>query len=209
MPESMFPTLTREQIARLELFGVRRSVAAGEVLFEQGAVRRHFFVVLEGGLEVVSPSADGEIRISVLGPGHFTGEMDMLSGRPSLVRARAAASTEVLEIGVENLRRIIETDTDTGEVLLRAFVRRRVALIARALGDVILIGSSHSADTLRLKEFLARNGHPYTYLDVDRDAAVANLLERFGVAYGEIPVVVCRDQPALRAPTNAELARCL
>jgi thioredoxin reductase (NADPH) len=207
--ESMFPKLSAGQIARLAAFAVRRSVPAGEVIFDQGAVGRSFFVVLEGSLEVVNPSADGEIRITTHRAGDFTGEMDMLSGRPSLVRARAATASELLEIDQATLRHIVETDAEIGEVLLRAFVHRRVGLIARALGDVVLIGSRHSADTLRLKEFLERNGHPHTYLELERDAVVQTLLERFGISLTEIPVLICRDRPALRNPSNVEVARCL
>jgi thioredoxin reductase (NADPH) len=207
--ELMFPKLTAAQIARLAAWGTRRHVAVGEMLFDQGTTRRSFFVVLEGRIEILNESAIGETRITMHTAGDFTGETDMLSGRPSLVRARAAAESEVIEIDPSTLRRIVQTDTEIGEILLRAFVRRRVALIASALGDVVLIGSRHSADTLRLKEFLARNGHPHTYLEVERDAAVPNLLESFDIQLTDIPVLVCRDRPALRNPTNAEVARCL
>src|SRR5271157_3819202 len=96
--EALFPTLTAAQIARLASLGVRRKVAAGEVLFEQGAQSQGLFVVIEGSLEVVSPSNDGEIRLTVHDAGQFTGEINMLAGRPTLVRTRAAAASELLEI---------------------------------------------------------------------------------------------------------------
>ncbi|SPF50590.1 Cyclic nucleotide-regulated FAD-dependent pyridine nucleotide-disulphide oxidoreductase [Candidatus Sulfopaludibacter sp. SbA4] len=207
--DAMFPKLSAAQIARLAALGVRRKVAEGEIIFDQGTVGRSFFVVLQGSLEVVSPSAGGETRIRFLRTGDFTGEMDILSGRPSLVRARAATAGQLLEIDPATLRHMVQTDADLGEFLLRNFVRRRVGLISRALGDVVLIGSSHSADTLRLKEFLARNGHPHTYLDVERDAAVGDLLERFGIALADIPVLICRDRSPLRNPSNTQVARCL
>ena len=207
--DAMFPKLSEAQIARLVSFGVRRSVPEGEIIFDQGAVGRSFFVVLDGSLEVVSPSAGGETRITVHQAGDFTGELDLLAGRPSLVRARTVTASELLEIDPSTLRRIVQTDADLGEFLLRAFVSRRVGLISHSLGDVVLIGSRHSADTLRLKEFLARNGHPHTYLDVEHDAAVQNLLERFGIPLAEIPVLICRDQSPLRNPSNSEVARCL
>jgi thioredoxin reductase (NADPH) len=205
----MFPKLSAGQIARLSPLGSRRSVAAGEVIFDQGSVGRSFFVVLEGRLEIVSPTSDGEVQITVYETGDFTGEMDMLSGRPSLVRARAVTPCVLIEIDPPTLRSILERNAELGEVLLRAFVRRRVGLIARALGDVVLIGSRHSADTLRLKEFLERNGHPHTYLEVEHDTAVQTLLERVGIKLTEIPVLICRDRPALRNPSNSEVARCL
>ena len=207
--DAMFPTLSKAQIARLDSLGVRRSIAAGDVIFDQGSTGRSFFVVLEGSLEVVSPSAQGETHITVHEAGGFTGEMDLLSGRPSLVRARAVTAGELLEIDPATLRHIVQTDADIGEVLLRAFVRRRAGLIAHSMGDVILIGSRHSSDTLRLKEFLARNGHPYTYLDLDQDAVVQDILERFGIKAADIPVLIYRDRPALRNPSNTEVARCL
>jgi thioredoxin reductase (NADPH) len=207
--EGLFPKLSPEQIARLSSWGVRRHVAAGEVIFDQGALHRSFFVLLKGALEIVNPSPVEDTRITMYQPGDFTGEADMLSGRPSLVRARATVASEVLEIDPGTLRRLVQSDTGIGEFLLRIFVRRRVALIAHSLGDVVLIGSRHSADTLRLKEFLARNSHPYSYLEVERDDAVPALLESFGIALTEIPVLLCRDLPALRNPTNAEVARCL
>src|SRR4051812_44594998 len=174
--DQMFPRLTADQIARLQPLGVRRRVVAGEVIFDQGAMRRSFYVVLEGGLEIVSPAPGGEVQITVEEPGQFTGEVDMLSGRPSLVRARAITDGELLEIDPANLHRLVQIDAELSEILLRAFANRRVELVANALGDVVLIGSRHCADTHRLNAFLARNGHPHTYLEVERDAGVQALL---------------------------------
>jgi len=205
----MFPKLTQAQIARLATFGRRRSVKAGEILFEQGAAARSFFVVLSGSLEIVSPTCTGEIRVTMHEASEFTGEVDMLTGRPSLVSARAATDCELIEIDPETLRRIVQTDTEIGEVVLRAFVGRRIGLISQRMGDVILIGSRYSGDTLRLKEFLARNNHPHTYLEVERDPDVQEILDHFGFTTADVPVVICRGRPALRNPTNAELAACL
>ncbi len=207
--ELTFPKLTAEQIARLEPSGVRRRVTKGEIIFDQGAPHRSFFVILEGSVQVVSPSANGEVPVTLAEAREFTGEVDMLSGGHSMVRARAVTDGEVLEIDAAILRRIVQTDAELSEILLRAFLRRRAQLIANAIGDVVLIGSGHSADTLRLKEFLSRNGHPFVYLDVERDDSVAALLERFSIGPGEIPVVICRDRAALRNPTNAQVAHCL
>ncbi len=207
--DAMFPKLSEEQIAQLSEVGVRRSYPAGEIVFDQGAVGRSFFVVLKGGLEVVLPSPEGETRVRLHRPGDFTGELDMVSGRPSLVRARTVEPTELLEIDSATLRKIVQTEPDLGEFLLRIFVRRRLGLISRAMGDVILIGSRYSADTLRLKEFLARNGHPYTYLEVEQDPSVEELLERFNIRAQDVPVLIGRDQAPMRNPSNAEVARRL
>ena len=206
LPDELYPKLSEKQIARLSQFGVRRSLPAGAVLFDQGAIGRHFYVVLEGALEALFPSPGGEGRVHLHRHGDFTGELDMLSGRPSLVRARTIEPSEVLEIDPARLRNIVQNDPELGDFLLRAFVRRRVAMVSRAMGDVTLIGSKYSADTLRLKEFLARNGHPFTYLELEQDLAVGELLNRFNIRPEDIPVLIRRDQVPLRNPTVAETA---
>jgi thioredoxin reductase (NADPH) len=208
--DAMFPTLHPTQIARLLPLGQRRRVAAGEMIYERGAAKRAFYVLLEGRVEIASPSRVGEERVTIHEAGQFTGEVDMISGRRSLVRARALDATELLEIDLADLRHIVQTDAELSELFLRAFVRRRAHLIANTLGGVMLIGSGHSADTLRLKAFLVRNGHPHVYLDVERDAGVEALLEQFQIGLGDIPVLMCRDRDrALRNPSNAEVAAAL
>jgi thioredoxin reductase (NADPH) len=145
----------------------------------------------------------------VHGPGEFTGEMNMLSSRSSLVTGRAREDSEVIEVERDSFRHLAETDSALSELLMRAFILRRVALITNHMGDVILLGSSHSAGTLRLREFLTRNGHPHLYLDVERDTGVQDLLDRFHVKPDEVPVVICRNERVLKNPSNEELAVCL
>ena len=205
----MFPTLNEKQIARLLPFGTRRKVKAGEIVFEQGERHRGLLVILSGGLEIISPKKTGEISITVHEPGGFSGEVDMLSGRPSLVRARAVADGEVLEISTEALRRIVQTDSELSEIIVRAFLARRSTILAKSLGSAILIGSQFSAATLRLKEFLNRNGYPHTYLELERDSCVQELVDHFGIRADEIPVFICNERPVLRNPSNAEVAACL
>jgi thioredoxin reductase (NADPH) len=208
--DAMFPRLTATQVARLLPVGRRRRIGAGEVIYERGSAKRAFYVLLEGRVEIASPSRVGEERIIIHGAGEFTGEVDMLSGRQSLVRARALDATELLEIDLADLRHIVQTDAELSELFLRAFVLRRAHLITNTLGGVVLVGSGHSADTLRLKAFLVRNGHPHVYLDVERDAGVEALLEHFQIGLGDIPVLMCRDRDrALRNPSDAEVAAAL
>jgi thioredoxin reductase (NADPH) len=82
-------------------------------------------------------------------------------------------------------------------------------LIAHGLGDVVLVGSNHCSGTLRVKEFLTRNGHPYAYIDLDRDTDVQDLLDRFHIGATDVPVVICRGEVVLRNPTNQQIAGCL
>jgi thioredoxin reductase (NADPH) len=207
--EHLFPTLTSAQVARIASHGHVRSVVPGELLFESGAHYDRFYVVATGTIDITL-TVDGQEELLVThGPGQFSGEVGMLSGRPSLVRGRTGEGGEVIELERERLLSIVQTDSELSEILLRAFILRRVELIAHGHGDVVLVGSNHSAGTHRIKEFLTRNGHPYSYVDLDRDADVQVLLDRFQVGVAEIPVVICRGENVLRNPTNREIADCL
>jgi thioredoxin reductase (NADPH) len=206
--DSMFPALNDAQIVRLAAFGQTRQVQAGEIVFEQGDANHGVFVVLEGSIEIVGVSGKYDAVLRVLGRGEFTGEVNQLSGRRSLVRCRAREAGTLLEIGRPNLQLILQTDAAIGEFFLRAFLMRRVYLIAHQVGDALLIGSNHSGDTLRLREFLARNGHPHTYVDVERDPDVQAVLDQFKVRVTDIPVLICRGELVLRNPSNAEVAEC-
>ncbi|HEX5230439.1 MAG TPA: FAD-dependent oxidoreductase [Bryobacteraceae bacterium] len=207
-PEELFPALDDAQIERLMPHGIEGSVAAGDIVYDQGDSQHGVFVILEGELELLSVSNGQESSLAVYGAGKFTGEVNQLSGRRSLVRCRARQASRLLEISRANLQRLMQNDAALGEILLRTFIMRRVYLVSHAVGDAVLIGSSNSADTLRLREFFSRNGHPCTYLDVERDPDVQAMLDHFEVKVNEIPVVICRGDVVLRNPSNAETAQC-
>jgi thioredoxin reductase (NADPH) len=204
-----FPTLTAEQINRIRPLSKVRRVEAGEILFEPGDSDIPFFVVLSGTLDIVQPDRQGERLIVKHEAGSFTGEITMISGRLSLVRGRVTAPGEFLEMSNHDLRTLVARDAELSEIFMRAFILRRVELINRGQGNVILLGSRHSAQTLRLREFLTRNGHPHTYVDLDTDSTYQDLLDHFHVTLEEIPVVICNNRTVLRGPSIQELARCL
>jgi thioredoxin reductase (NADPH) len=204
-----FPLLTPAQIARLRPGSKLRKVEIGEILFEPGDTGVPFFVLLSGSMEIVQPDAKGERPIVTHAPGEFTGEITMISGQRCLVRGRVTAAGEFLEISVEDLRLHVAKDAELSEIFMRAFILRRLALITGGFGNVILMGSRHSADTLRLREFLTRNAYPYTYVDLDTDKTSQQLLDRFEVKLDEVPIVICNDRNVLRNPSTLELADCL
>jgi len=205
----MFPTLTPAHIARVAAHGRVRPIERGEVLVQEGDGSVPFFVITAGAVEIVRRSGTTETIVARHGPGQFTGEVNMLSGRRALYLARATEPGEVIEMSREHLLALVQTDAELSEILMRAFIFRRVELIAQGIGNVVLVGSSHSAGTLRIKEFLTRNGHPYAYINLDRDADVQHLLDRFDIAAADVPVLICRDQVVLRNPTNQQIADCL
>lgn len=206
MPEqdAMFPTLDAAQIARLMPLGDKLSKQKGEILFDQGDATHGVFVVLDGSIELVAK----DVVVRVLQKGTFTGEVNQLSGRRSLIQCRASEPSFFIEISRANLQQVIQNDAELSAIFLRAFLLRRAFLIQNKVGDAVLIGSSHSADTLRLQGFLSRNGHPHTYLDVERDPDTQAVLDQFGVQLTEIPVLICRETLVLRNPTNAQAAEC-
>jgi thioredoxin reductase (NADPH) len=208
-PEHVFPTLTAEQLARVASYGRARHVLRGEVVVEADDPDPAFFVVTAGRLEIVRPSATGDLVVAGAGVGQFTGEMTMLSGRRGLVRIFAAEESDVIQVGRRELMGLVQSDGELSEILMRAFILRRAALVARGLGNVVLVGSRHSAGTLRVKEFLTRNGHPHSYIGVEDDPGAQALLDGFRIGVADVPVLLCGSGAFLRNPTNREIADCL
>jgi thioredoxin reductase (NADPH) len=208
-PDHVFPPLTRAQIARIASRGQRRAMVAGEVLVEVGQQPVPFFVILSGEVQVRRPSAGTDVLIVSQGAAQFTGEGTMLTGRRALTRIRSIERGEVIELNREQLLGLIQTDPELSDIFMRAFVLRRSGLIAGGFGDVVLIGSTHCAGTLRVKEFLTRNGHPFHYIDLDRDTDAQELLDRFQVVAADVPVLICRGDAILRNPSNQQITDCL
>jgi thioredoxin reductase (NADPH) len=207
--DHMFPTLPTSLMERVASYGTRRQVDAGETLIEPGTSDPRFFLVTRGTLEIARETHDVETHIHMNHPGQFTGEVNLLSGRRSLVRIRAIEVGEVIELERLQLLRLLQTDSEIGEIVMRALILRRAELIGRGYGDAVLLGSRHCAGTLRIKEFLSRNGHPFQTIDLDTDDGVQEILDTFGIKPDDIPVLICRCEIVLRNPTNEVIADCL
>ena len=204
-----FPRLTPEQLERVRPYGKLRQVSVGEILFDAGDSGVPVFVVLTGSLNILQPSPAGYQLLVTHRDGGFSGEYVMISGQHAMVRGQVGEAGEFLEIPIENFRSMIAKDAELSELFMRIFILRRLELIAHGAGNAVLLGSSHSSATLRLREFLSRNGHPYQYVDLDTDARSQAMLDQFHVTIDEIPVVICNGRNILRNPTQAQLADCL
>jgi thioredoxin reductase (NADPH) len=205
--ERLFPTLSPLQVEQLAAHGKRRTVTPGEVLVEVDDPLTRIFVVVSGRIQIVNAGSDGrEQVVADFHSGQFTGELAVLSGRRSLVRIRAVEAGEIIEIDREQGLAVLQKDGELGTILTRAFILRRLELIARGMGDVVLLGSDHCAATLRIREFLSRNGHPFTYIDLDREPEVQETLDRFHVTTADVPVLIGRGEVLLRDPTNEQIA---
>ncbi len=207
--EQIFPRLTDAQLSRISTTGQRRSVQAGELLFEAGDQNTDFFVVVSGGIELVRPVAGREQPVALLGPGQFTGEINMLSARRAWARGRVAAEGSIIALDRDGLHAVVQRDPELSEILLRAFILRRVALINQSDNELVLLGSRHSLGTQRLKEFLTRNGEPFTYHDVETEPGMQEMLDRLQIGINEVPVIVCQEGYVLRNPSIEDLASAL
>jgi thioredoxin reductase (NADPH) len=202
-----FPKLNAEMTLRAAAHGAEEGVAAGALLFERGQRGVDFFLILDGAVEIfVSDSCGTPERITLHDARQFTGEMDLLNNRQSLVSARAIVDSRVVRIRHADFRRLVSSEPDIGEIILRAYILRRVGVIRHAQGGVVLVGHGHDADTLRIQQFMTRNGYPHHVLDVDTHTDAQDLLGCFGLTATELPVIVAPGAAMLQNPSNAALA---
>ena len=205
----MFPVLSEAEVARMQRFGERQSHPAGARLASAGEPAAGMFVVLRGVLAVSQRDGLGRVTPIVQhGRGHFMGEVNALSGQPSLVDGIAQEELEVLLLRPGGLRALIVAEADLGERLVRALILRRVALIEAGASGPVLIGELGSPALLRLQTFLRRNGEPYHVVDACGDASARALMEQYGAAACE-PLVACPDGSVLVNPDEDTLARCI
>ena len=133
----------------------------------------------------------------------------MISGRRSIYRCQTTEPGTLLELSARDLRTLIGKDAELSDVFMKAFLARRLSLRDTGSGNVVVLGSRYSAHTLAIREFLTRDGHPFSYFDLDSDPMTQELLERFGVCTDDIPVVICNNVQVLRNPSAREVAECL
>jgi thioredoxin reductase (NADPH) len=206
--EVAFPTIDASEIAAIDALGKRRSVSAGEYLYREGDARYDFYVVLSGAVEIVVQS-DGEERlVARFGSGQFLGELNLLSGQRVYVSARVAESGDVIDVPAAALRELFASRPKLADTILAAFLARRARLLRDASMAIRLVGSRFSPDSLRLREYLARNRIPHEFMDADRDARVERLLRDLAVGPADLPVVIAPGM-VLRHPTPGELASYL
>jgi thioredoxin reductase (NADPH) len=206
---SYAPVLTAAQIERIRVFAKPRQVAAGEVLYDPNDDTPPVFVVMSGEIKVVAIGGGEERIVTRYTAGQFSGELLMISGRRSIYRCQVTEAGELLELSARDLRTLIGKDAELSDIFMKAFLVRRLSLRDTGSGNVVVLGSRYSANTLALREFLTRDGHPFTYFDLDSDPVAQDLLDRFGVSTEDIPVVICNNVLVLRNPTPNEVAESL
>lgn len=187
-----FPKLTESQIERMKPFGEVRNVSKDTILFERGDSHVDFYVVLKGGIDVCALDEHDEMKILIThGPGQFTGELDLFSDSKVLVNERTSVDSELLVIPRKNFRRMMNSENDINELVMRAFILRRTGLFTHGQGGVLIRGRRDDPDTLRIRQFLTRNYYPHRY-------------EQNSVS--DETVVVIPGVDSLIRPSNVQLA---
>ena len=208
--EQMFPQLMPAQVDAAKRFGgTPRRFGPNEVIVHFGEVAAPAWLVLSGYIAVARQDPLGNRDdITRHLPGMMAGELSQLAGGPSFVEARAAPEgCEAMPFDAAHVRSLIVGQAEVGELLMRAFILRRVALIQAGAGTV-LIGRSNGADLMRLQNFLRRNGIPHTVLDPETDREGAEIIERLAIAAADLPIAVCPDGTVLKNPSERKLAQC-
>jgi thioredoxin reductase (NADPH) len=182
---------------------------SGQKLFEAGQCDSKFFVIKSGEVEIIDQLSETPKTIVVHHPGDFTGDVSQLTGGPALVSAVAKTDVEAFEIANDGLCEILNKYPDLGDTVLRAFIARRQLLReSGTLTGLRVIGSRYSQDTFRVRDFLAKNRVPFTWLDLEADPQVALLLKQFEVSEAETPFVAW-GKMLLRNPSNFAPAEAL
>ncbi len=207
--DQAFPTLSPAALERVKRYGQTEEVPTGTVLTAQGEPMDRFFVVLDGEISVEQNTREGIQQVATHGPGEFFGDVHSLSGRPSLVTGRMARGGRVHTVSRADLQSLMHDDSELGELFMRAFILRRLELLASSVGDVVVLGSPNSSGTLRVREFLTRNGYPHSFLNLENEADVQAMLDRFAVSIDEIPVLIYQGKTVMRNPSNEEVATAL
>jgi thioredoxin reductase (NADPH) len=200
------PTLREDQIEILGRYGRTRKTEVGDVLFRAGDTQNDFIVILEGEVGVVDDFAGEARTIGVFLAGRFLGELNMLTGQAMYLSAVVREGGEVLAIPRERLKEVVTEEPNLSDVILKAFLARRSYMMRTGLG-LRIIGSRHSGDATRLREFAARNRLPHVWIEIEEDPEAEALLGRFGAKPSETPVTVWQGKDVLKNPTNLEFAR--
>jgi thioredoxin reductase (NADPH) len=202
------PTLREDQIEILRRYGQTRKTKVGQVLFRAGDPSNDFVVVLEGEVEMVDDFAGEARTIAVFLAGRFLGELNMLTGQGLYLSAVVREGGEVLAIPRERLKEVVTEEPNLSDIILKAFLARRSYLMRTGVG-LRMIGSRHSGDATRLREFAARNRLPHVWIELEEDPEAEALLKKFGAKPSETPVTIWQGEEVLKNPTNTEFARTI
>jgi thioredoxin reductase (NADPH) len=202
-----FPRLDPDMTARVAAYAAEDTIPTGGFLYRRGDRAADFFLILDGEVETFDEGRSRERNVFTRhGAGQFTGETNFLNGRESLVSSQACRETRVLRVPRAEFRRLLAAEPDIAEIVMRAFILRRMGFIRHGHAGVTLVGPSHCAETLRLQRFMTRNAYPHRMVASDLDPSAAGVMESFGLGDADLPAVIAPGPVVLRDPPTWELA---
>lgn len=203
-----FPVLSIDQLDRIKPFGRVEKAHAGKVLFERGERAVDFFVVLAGAIEIYDYDCDGQPNVfTVHRESQFTGELDLFSDRKILVGGRAGSDSEFIRVPRSQFRRLLAAEPDIGDLIMRAFILRRLGFVQGNFGGAVLLGRHDDPQTLHIRRFLRRNGYPVHTRHID-DISTAKL-EHYDLTEKDLPTLLCSGEPPLKNPSTLEVAKAV
>ena len=202
-----YPKLTESQLNTLDKFAVLKTYRDGEILFKAGASTFSFFVIKTGKIEICEDFNNRKKIVIVHESREFTGEINLVSKKPSLVTAVAKGDCQVYEISADNFKQIINKFPKLGDCILQAFLSRRELLESSEFTGLEVVGSKFSRDTFRIKDFLSKNKIPFTWIDIEQDGSTYKLLKQFEISVDEMPIVAFENNKILKNPSNIELGK--
>src|SRR5271170_1744342 len=189
-PEMAYPCLTEEMVERLHGYGRMETVAAETALFARGEREVDMFVVLEGKLEIYGQNEMNQRKLlATLGERQFTGELDLLSTRRTIVDGCTLTRCVLLRIPRAELQRLMRSEGDIANLIMQATIWRRLGILERSSG-IVLLGRGTAAETISLQRFLTRNTYPYRLLEPTTEQFVNADVENHSADEYLLPAVI-------------------
>src|SRR5215470_6743236 len=159
-----FPKLNPDDLALLRPLGDSCWYEDGETIFRAGDDALDLFVIESGAMDILNPAQNNR-RVVTHGPGQFSGDIDLLTGRPPIVNAVARGRTHLTRVPSERLREVLNKLPHIGEVLLVAALERRRLLLETGAVGLKIVGPGKCRDTMLVREFLFKNFVPFVWYD--------------------------------------------
>ncbi|WP_158747945.1 cyclic nucleotide-binding domain-containing thioredoxin-disulfide reductase [Acidobacterium sp. S8] len=197
-----FPTLTEEMVGRLEEYGREEAVAANVTLYTLGDRETDMFVILDGGIDVLLPSADGGLKIFARHRRFaFSGEFSLLNSQSAVAEVRTAMESRLLRISRKELRLLMRAEGDIANLIVQATIWRRIGINAESSSGIVLRGFPGDADLTTLQRFFVRNYYPHRIEEISRDNTLGKSPHD-----SDLPAVALPDGRVLVRPTITALA---
>ena len=206
-PEMAFPLLSKQMIECLYAYGAREAISSGTILWSIGDREVDMFVLLEGVVDIYGRSGNEDRKaVATLHKGQFSGELDLLSSRQTLLEGCAATDCVVLRITRPKLQRLMRAEGDIANLIMQATIWRRLEIIEQGSGAIVLIGDASSGETIQLQRFLTRNSFPYRLVEPGDPTHEAESNSFAPTQHVTLPVVVFSDGRVVQRPTIEKLA---